>query len=313
MKMSSNMNRFLDISMNNFHESLGNSMKELLSEPDFLDVTLISEDEKMVCAHKLILSSASDFFKRMLLRNFHQRPVVILDGVKYSELRAMVDFMYTGTTKIKEENLDDFMKAGRKFEIKGMMEKDKVLQDNKPQEDQIITDDTGGGNDPTDKDKPQDSETSNHKNDITEAEKLMESDIDDDDDDIILLEDVMPGDKSASNEEDDDEISVLLEEINNLVGENKIKSEVKSENCSEEPEVVPTINIEEHVSPGKKMKTVSPLKCDSCDFEAAEKGNMLKHKFYKHNKPIYSCKVVTCDFKHQREKQVEAHFRQKHV
>ena len=162
------------------------------------------------------------------------------------------------------------------------------------------------------KDKPQDS---NHKNDITEAEKLMESDIDDDDDDddIILLEDVMPGDKSASNEEDDDEISVLLEEINNLVGENKIKSEVKSENCSEEPEVVPTINIEEHISPGKKMKTVSPLKCDSCDFEAAEKGNMLKHKFYKHNKPIYSCKVVTCDFKHQREKQVEAHFRQKHV
>ena len=41
----------------------------LISDTDFLDVTLVTDDEKQIKAHKVILSSISSFFRKILSSN----------------------------------------------------------------------------------------------------------------------------------------------------------------------------------------------------------------------------------------------------
>ena len=111
-----------NIKWNNFNLHTGDSFKDLCSEPDFLDVTLVSEDDMTVPAHKLILASSSDFFKKKLLRDYQSRPVLILDGVYYEELAAIKDFIYTGSADVDKDRLQEFLRVGRKFKVKGLIE-----------------------------------------------------------------------------------------------------------------------------------------------------------------------------------------------
>ena len=61
-----------NLSWNVFEASTSNSYKELLSEGNFSDVTLVSDDEKQIQAHKFILSTSSSVFTGMLARNPHK-------------------------------------------------------------------------------------------------------------------------------------------------------------------------------------------------------------------------------------------------
>ena len=54
-----------------FHSSVRKSFSSLRNEQDLFDVTLVSDDEKHIAAHKLVLSASSDFFKNILLKENH--------------------------------------------------------------------------------------------------------------------------------------------------------------------------------------------------------------------------------------------------
>ena len=65
----------------------------LLGETDFADVTLVCEDHRQVPAHKVILSSGSEFFRALLLANPHPHPLVYL-RLPYGHLQAVLQFLY---------------------------------------------------------------------------------------------------------------------------------------------------------------------------------------------------------------------------
>ena len=48
---------------NDFEANISKSFSRLRREEDFFDVTLISDDESKVPAHRVVLSSCSSFFK----------------------------------------------------------------------------------------------------------------------------------------------------------------------------------------------------------------------------------------------------------
>ena len=56
-----------NLSWNDFEHCTRNSFRELINEHEFADVTLVSNDDKQVKAHKVILSSCSPVFKNILL------------------------------------------------------------------------------------------------------------------------------------------------------------------------------------------------------------------------------------------------------
>ena len=109
-----------NLTWNEFETSASNGYKELFAEKIFSDVTLVSEDEKQVQAHKVILSTCSPVFKQMLIQNPHPHPMIFMTGVNHQELLSLVNFMYLGETEVTQDNLEHFMDIAAKFKVKGL-------------------------------------------------------------------------------------------------------------------------------------------------------------------------------------------------
>ena len=121
-KMSSSGEK-LCLKWNDFQENLKASFDQLREGNDFSDVTLVCDDGE-VKAHKLVLSSCSPFFKRLLkkVKHPHQHPLVFMRGLNAGHLTNVVDFIYRGEANIHQEDLDAFLLLAQEFELKGLTE-----------------------------------------------------------------------------------------------------------------------------------------------------------------------------------------------
>merc|ERR1712179_88373 len=116
----------LNLTRNNFEQCVAHSFKELHSQQEFLDVTLVCEDGKEIQAHKAVLGTCSSVLKNILLKHAHQHPLIYMTGVSIDKLRSMIDFMYLGQTEIAEENVESFLRFASQFQVKGLIEEDVV-------------------------------------------------------------------------------------------------------------------------------------------------------------------------------------------
>ena len=74
------MDKF-SLQWNDFQTNVSKSFNVLRKEEEFFDVTLVSDDEQHIQAHKLILSASSDFFKNILTKSNHSNPLIFLPGM----------------------------------------------------------------------------------------------------------------------------------------------------------------------------------------------------------------------------------------
>ena len=100
-----------ELKWSDFQENLASSFKELREEGDFFDVTLVCGDDQLE-AHKFILSASSVFFKSIIKRNPHAHPLIYLKGVKIEDMRALIDFIYLGQTKVSQDDVQAFLALG---------------------------------------------------------------------------------------------------------------------------------------------------------------------------------------------------------
>ena len=105
---------------NDFQSTVSRSFGVLRREEDFFDVTLVSEDETQIPAHKLVLSASSDFFKNILRRNTHSHPLLYLSGVDSQSLSLVLDYIYQGEVQIYQENLNSFLDIAQRLKIEGL-------------------------------------------------------------------------------------------------------------------------------------------------------------------------------------------------
>ena len=109
---------------NDFQSTVSGSFGRLREEPDFVDVTLVSDDEVQIPAHRLVLSASSSFFKTILRKNIHSHPLVYLSGVTSANLGFILDYIYLGEVQIYQEQLDDFLDIAQKLRIEGLISSD---------------------------------------------------------------------------------------------------------------------------------------------------------------------------------------------
>ena len=94
----------------------------LLRNEDFLqDVTLVAEDNTQIGAHKLVLSSCSDYFKNIFRNNKHSHPLLCLEGLTSEDIKRLLDYIYDGELKIFQEDLDNFLAMAQRFKLKGLL------------------------------------------------------------------------------------------------------------------------------------------------------------------------------------------------
>ena len=106
---------------NDFQTTVSNSFKIFRQEEDFFDVTLVTDDEVQMSAHKLILSACSSFFKTILKKNPHPNPLIYLHGVDSTNLGYILDYIYHGEVQLFQEHLDPFMDKAQTLGISGLI------------------------------------------------------------------------------------------------------------------------------------------------------------------------------------------------
>merc|ERR1719309_346176 len=114
-----------------FHTNAGEAFQSMREDEDFCDVTLVSDDLHNLQAHKVILSSCSPVLKHMLKPNKHNTyPMLLLKGVKKKQLTQVVDFVYTGSVSIYQEDLEEFLRVATEVKIKGIQSDEKEDREN---------------------------------------------------------------------------------------------------------------------------------------------------------------------------------------
>ena len=105
---------------NDFKETIAGSWSILKKEEDFFDVTLVSEDQTPIFAHKVVLSACSSFFKSILKNNPHQHPLLYLGGISSNDLQLVTDYIYHGEVQVHQNDIDKFLDVTQKLKVSGL-------------------------------------------------------------------------------------------------------------------------------------------------------------------------------------------------
>ena len=118
------MSEKFSLKWNDFQSNVSRTFSQLRSEEEFFDVSLVSDDQKMMSAHKLVLSASSPYFKHILTTNKHSHPLLCLDGVSSAELQCVLDYIYQGEVQIYQEQLDRFLVVAQRLQLEGLTSQD---------------------------------------------------------------------------------------------------------------------------------------------------------------------------------------------
>ena len=110
-----------------FETNVGESYKYLRAEEEFADVTLACEDNQKLEVHKVIIASASQVFKDILMGNKHTHPLIYMRGIKAKEMAALVDFIYHGEVNIDQEDVNRFLELGEELQLKGLLQSREIM------------------------------------------------------------------------------------------------------------------------------------------------------------------------------------------
>ena len=93
------MDKF-NLEWNSFKSTVSESFSQLRREEHFYDVTLVSDDDELISAHKVVLAASSGFFKNILTKSSHANPLLYLNGIKSKELHFIMDYIYNGKVEM---------------------------------------------------------------------------------------------------------------------------------------------------------------------------------------------------------------------
>ena len=95
----------------NYSVHLCNTFESHPTSKELADVTLVCADQKEIKAHWSVLSNCSPMMKNLLKFDTREPvPVIYLDDVKYSEMQAILKYMYVGQTTDSNKKMVEFWK-----------------------------------------------------------------------------------------------------------------------------------------------------------------------------------------------------------
>ena len=106
---------------NDFQSNVSNSFSLLRNEDYLHDVTIVTDDNDQIAAHKLVLSACSEYFKNIFKRNKHPNLLVCLEGLSSKDVRNMMDYIYNGELQIFQEDLDRFLNVAQRLKLEGLL------------------------------------------------------------------------------------------------------------------------------------------------------------------------------------------------
>lgn len=110
---------------NNHRSNLLTVFDELLQNEAFTDVTLACDGGTSVKCHKMVLAACSSYFQTLFTELPCRHPVVVLKDVKYSEIKAILEYMYRGEVNVAQDQLAALLKVAEALKVKGLVEENR--------------------------------------------------------------------------------------------------------------------------------------------------------------------------------------------
>ena len=110
----------INLKCSDFLTNVFNSFSQLKSSDIFTDVTLVTDDNKQIQAHKIILSVGSEYFRNILSDKSHPYPMLCLDGVTSEDLAWIIQYLYVGEVSVPQSSLQKFLKIANKLKCHGL-------------------------------------------------------------------------------------------------------------------------------------------------------------------------------------------------
>ena len=114
-----------------FEVSTANAFRKLREDTLFTDVTLVSNDNKSIKAHKVILCSASPYLRTILESKASVGNPVLSLNIEHVHLESIVEYIYMGQVRVGLLDMHHFLEAGRLLQIHGLskMENEEIKVD----------------------------------------------------------------------------------------------------------------------------------------------------------------------------------------
>ena len=100
------------------------SLAALQKSGECSDVSLISSDDGMLRAHRVVLAACSPFFREVFSKNSVANLSLYMSGLKQVDLEAILDFMYRGQTEVPMADLEAFIWAAKELRVLGLTNMD---------------------------------------------------------------------------------------------------------------------------------------------------------------------------------------------
>ena len=126
------MNRGVSLKWDDYQASISSGFSSLRQDQELFDVTLVTDDEKQVLAHKVVLAASSSFFRKLLRNSTNKHPLLYLTDVNSVELTYLLDYIYNGQVTVPDMQLNSFMIASQKLKVDGLIENKSANHDSKP-------------------------------------------------------------------------------------------------------------------------------------------------------------------------------------
>lgn len=285
----------LRIASNKFVDQTKGILEDLFKRNVYSDVTLVTEDEKILKAHRFILEGNSPVFKTIFGQTNVDNQTVFLRGVSHDIMSRILQFCYMGYVEIHHEKIWDFFAVAVDLKVNKLCE---MTED--------VLKKSGR------KEKPAPIEASKDDQEEPSVDPLAAAP-----DDIRLLEDdasvalLDEGDKKMV-EEATEFLANVQKQVVKVKKEPRVKKEpttsTDSLKCEECGQVFTFIgNLRRH-----NMSVHQGVKygCDECDYKATQSTDIKRHKAFKHEGVRFDCSM--CDYKATTKGSLKVHFEAKH-
>jgi len=70
----------------------------------------------------MVLAACSSYFQQLFMENECKHPIVILKDIQFSEIKAILEYMYKGEVNVAQDHLAGLLKAAETLKVKGLVE-----------------------------------------------------------------------------------------------------------------------------------------------------------------------------------------------
>lgn len=107
---------------NNHKSNLVEILDSLIKIETYVDCTIVVDDQVQFKAHRVVLAANSPYFQSILQDMPMDHCSIIFPGVKAFEMRALLEYMYTGEVNVTQSQIPKIMRIAEELEVKGLFD-----------------------------------------------------------------------------------------------------------------------------------------------------------------------------------------------